>query len=143
MNEFEKEIVTDRYLRPMSAGRHIPWDDKKHLPTGWEGALRDHMTHAGVASAILDNLDFKAHANPEITEKHFGTEEERNEKRIEYELKIMNQLGAGEFDIAKFRGTIGEPRPAESIERRVTYLKKQLTEAKIRAKIRRIIKEAE
>ena len=31
----------------------------------------------------------------------------------------------------------------ETIDRRVTYLKKQLTEAKIRAKIRRIIKEAE
>ena len=166
MNEFEKEIVTDRYLRPMSAGRHIPWDDKKHLPTGWEGALRDHMTHAGVASAILDNLDFKAHANPEITEKHFGTEEERNEKRIEYELKIaknrwkathgedpsekevaswrkeiMAALGMG--DAAPLRGTMGAPRPAESIDRRVAYLKKQLTEAKIRAKIRRIIKEAE
>ena len=167
MNEFEKEIVTERYLRPMSAGRHIPWDDKKHLPTGWEGALRDHMTHAGVASAILDNLDFKAHANPEITEKHFGTEEERNEKRIEYELaladsryraahdgepppeamtqewrkEIMNALGMG--DAAPLRGTMGAPRPAESIDRRVAYLKKALTETKIRAKIRRIIKEAE
>ena len=67
----------------MSAGRHIPWDDKKHLPSGWEGALRDHMYSAGIASAIIDNLDFKAHAKPEITDKHLGTEEERNEKRIE------------------------------------------------------------
>ena len=57
--------------------------------------------------------------------------------------EIMNQLGAGEYDIAKFRATIGEPRPAESIDRRVAYLKKQLTETKLRAKIRRIIKEAE
>jgi hypothetical protein len=158
MNDFEKEIVTERYLRPMSAGRHIPWDDKKHLPTGWEGALRDFMTQAGVASAIMNNVDFKAHANPEITLKHFGTEEERNKKRVEYEMKlalsryraqhgklppeeeqeswrqeIRNQLGMG--DVA--------PLGTNAMSERIAYLKKQLTESKIRANIRKIIKEAE
>ena len=158
MNDFEKEIVTERYLRPMSAGRHIPWDDKKHLPTGWEGALRDHMYSAGVASAIIDNLDFKAHASPEITEKHFGTEEERNEKRIEYELKIAKnrwkathgedpsekEVGSWRKEIMNALG-MGDAAPlgTNAMSERVAYLKKALTETKIRAKIRRIIKEAE
>ncbi len=159
MNDFEKEIVTERYLRPMSAGRHIEWDDKKHLPAGWEGALRGHMHEAGVASAIIDNLNFKAHANPEITLKHFGTEEERNEKRVEYELKIARnrwKMAHGgkppsEEEVASWRQEIrnqlgmGDAAPlgTNAMSERIAYLKKQLTESKIRANIRKIIKEAE
>ena len=68
--------------------------------------------------------------------------EDPSEKEVaSWRKEIMAALGMG--DAAPLRGTMGAPRPAESIDRRVAYLKKQLTEAKIRAKIRRIIKEAE
>ena len=152
----------------MANGRHVGWDKMKHLPEGWEQQVRRWTTEAGVAGAIINKMDFARHADEAITTKFFGSKEEILKKRVDYEIgiasrryetvhgkppdqemldawtkEIMNQLGAGEFDIPKFRGTIGQPRPAESIDRRVAYLKKQLTETKLRAKIRRIIKEAE
>ena len=161
-------MLVENYLTGMSNGRHVGWDKMKHLPEGWEQQVRRWTTEAGVSGAIINKMDFSRHADEAITRKFFGSMEQILKKRVDYEVgiasrrweaangkpppqemvddwtkEIMNQLGAGEYDIAKFRGTIGAPRPAESIERRVTYLKKQLTEAKIRANIRRIIKEAE
>jgi len=173
MNVYEKEVLVERYLTPMSNGRQINWDKQKHLPQGWEQELRAWLNDAGVAGAIINKMDMSRHADEAVTTKFFGSKEEIIQKRVDYELgiasrryetvhgkppdqelleawakEIARQLGVGEFDIPKFRqdsirGTMGAPRPAESIDRRVAYLKKQLTEAKIRGKIRKIIKEAE
>ena len=111
-------------------------------------------------------MDFARHADEAITRKFFGSKEEILKKRVDYEVALADSrwraahngepppqemLDAWTKEIirqldpenATLRGTIGEPRPAESIDRRVAYLKKQLTETKLRAKIRRIIKEAE
>ena len=168
MNIYEKEVLVENYLTGMSNGRHVGWDKQKHLPEGWEQQVRRWTTEAGVAGMIINKMDFTRHADEAITTKFFGSKEEILKKRVDYEIgiasnryetvhgkppdqemldawtkEIMNQLGAGEYDIEKFRGTIGQARPAESIDRRVAYLKKQLTETKLRAKIRRIIKEAE
>ena len=173
MNVYEKEVLVERFLKGMSNGRHIGWDKVKHLPEGWEQEVRAWTTEAGVAGPIINKMDFARLADEAVTAKFFGTKEEIIQKRVDYELgiasrryetvhgkppdqemleawakEIARQLGADEFDMTRFRvdsirGTMGAPRPAESIDRRVAYLKKRLTEAKIRGKIRKIIKEAE
>ncbi len=204
MNVYEKEVVVEKLLRGMSNGVHIQWDQQNHLPPAWERMVREWMTQAGVAGAIINKVDFKRHAKPEITDKFFGTKEERDEKRLEYELRlaknrwianngrepsrqeveswrkeIMNQLGMGdaaplgtdarepappgyESAIAELKAAFGGREPTEEeiqdlLQRRrhrrgfdhtprlerVAYLKKRLTETKLRGKIRKIIKEAE
>ena len=160
MNVYEKEVVVEKLLRGMSNGVHIQWDQQNHLPPAWERMVREWMTSAGVAGAIINKVDFKRHAKPEITDKFFGTKDERDQKRLEYELKlaksrwkaqhgkdpseeeveswrqeIMNQLGMGDASPLGFDHT-------PQLER-IARLKKALTEAKIRGKIRKIIKEAE
>tara|TARA_R110001583_G_scaffold16196_30_gene65889 strand:- start:251 stop:3844 length:3594 start_codon:yes stop_codon:yes gene_type:complete len=157
MNEFEKEVLTEIYLRRMSAGQHVQWDQQKHLPVGWEKAVRTWMTEAGVAGPIINKTVERFESNEEITNEFFGTEEERNEKRVDYEMKlalsryraqhggppstemaaewrqeIMNQLGMGLGD--DLDGAMSE---------RVAHLKKALTEAKIRANIRKVLRETE
>ena len=166
MNVYEKEVLVERFLIGMSNGRHIGWDKQKHLPEGWESEVRRWTTEAGVSGAIINKMDFARHADEAITRKFFGSKEEILKKRVDYEVALADSrwraahngepppqemLDAWTKEIirqldpenATLRGTIGEPRPAESIDRRVAYLKKQLTETKLRAKIRRIIKEAE
>jgi len=51
----------------------------------------------------------------------------------EWRKEIMNALGMGD----------AAPLGTNAMSERITYLKKQLTEAKIRGNIRKIIKEAE
>jgi len=228
MSVYEKEVVVEKYLRGLSNGRYMEWDKQKNLPPAWERNVRAWMTSAGVAGAIINKVDFERHAKPEVTEKFWGTKEERDQERLEAELKlaksrwranhgedpseeevaawrkeIMNQLGMGDAaplgtdargsrdagaaaamgitpqeaenlrirlaaieeltaafggrkpteeeieDLLRrrrdrtLRGTLGAPVPAGSVRERVAYLKKHLTEVKLRAKIRRIIKEAE
>ena len=166
MNIYEKEVLVENYLKGMANGRHVGWDKMKHLPEGWEQQVRRWTTEAGVSGAIINKMDFARHADEAITRKFFGSKEEILKKRVDYEVALADSrwraahngepppqemLDAWTKEIirqldpenATLRGTIGEPRPAESIDRRVAYLKKQLTETKLRAKIRRIIKEAE
>jgi len=221
MSVYEKEVVVEKLLRGMSNGVYVQWDQQNHLPSAWERMVREWMTQAGVAGAIINKVDFRRHAKPEITDKFFGTKEERDEKRLEYELKlaksrwranhgedpseeevaawrkeIMNQLGMGDAAplgtdargsrdagaaaamgitpqeaenlrmrlaaIEELTIAFGGRKPTEEeiedlLQRkrqrrgfdhtprleRVAHLKKVLTEAKLRAKIRRIIKEAE
>ena len=55
------------------------------------------------------------------------------EEQESWRKEIMNALGMGD----------AAPLGTNAMSERITYLKKQLTEAKIRANIRKIIKEAE
>ena len=168
MSVFEKEVLVEKYLRSLSNGRYMQWDKQTHLPPSWEREVRAWMSEAGVAGAIINKVDFKRHAKPEITDKFFGTKDERDQERLEAELmlaksrwranhgkdpseeeveswrkEIMNQLGMG--DAAPLRGTLGAPRPAGSNPQleRVARLEKALIEAKIRAKIKRVLRETE
>ena len=69
------------------------------------------------------------------------------EEQESWRKEIMNQLGMG--DVAPLGANVALPTEVDNIElarqrrRRAAHLKKALTETKIRAKIRRIIKEAE
>ena len=110
-----------------------------------------------MAGPIINKTVERFESNEEITNEFFGSEEERNEKRVDYEMKlalsryraqhggppstemaaewrqeIMNQLGMGLGD--DLDGAMSE---------RVAHLKKALTEAKIRANIRKVLRETE
>lgn len=163
MNVYEKEVLVERFLTGMSNGRHIGWDKMKHLPEGWEREVRAWTAEAGVAGVIINKMDFARLADEAVTTKFFGSKEEILKKRIDYEIGIASRryeaangkpppqdmVNAWTKEVmrqidpenAQLRGTMGAPRPAESIDRRVAYLKKRLTEAKIRAKIRKIVTE--
>jgi hypothetical protein len=212
MNEFEKEVLIEKYLKPMSTGQVVRWEEAAHLPFGWNRNVTSWMTEAGVAGAIRDKYNSDELKNPEITLKFFGTEEERAKKAADYDLKLaINRYRMSGKDLSDedresirkeiyaahglgdtaplgtnaqiplekterekvieeltaafrgrapteeeiedllrrrkertVRGTLGAPRDlSESIDRRVAYLKKQLTEAKIRANIRKVLRETE
>jgi hypothetical protein len=167
MNEFEKEVLIEKYLKPLSNGAVHRWNTADDLPDGWSRNVQAWMQDAGVASAIGNKYNGEEIKSPEITEKHFGTADEREAKRKEQDIEMYVKRQAREMgremtpeeiqairDTYKepdnpvkrptlpgtLRGTLGAPRPAEGIDRRITRLQKALTEAKIRAKIMNILR---
>jgi hypothetical protein len=201
MNEFEKETLIEKYLRPMSNGRYVRWEVSNNLPNDWKRNVQGWMGDAGVAGAIANKYNGDHLASPETTKKFFGTEEEREAKRQEEDIEMYvkrqeqsmgRRMTPAEIEAIRdtynppprptlpgtLRGTLGEPRAAgaprmterekvieeltaafggrepteeeiervlrnRNVEERIARLKKALTETKIRAKIRRVLREAE
>jgi len=202
MNEFEKEVLIEKYLKPMSQGMGASrWEVGAHLPNGWGRNVDAWMADANIPHSLRRGANGEHLKSPEITKKFFGTEDEREAKRKEEDIEMYvkrqeqsmgRRMTPEEIEAIRdtykepagtLRGTLGEPREAgaprmterekaieeltaafngrapteeeiedllrrraeraSAVDERVAYLKKALTEAKIRANIRKVLRETE
>ena len=140
MNEFEKEVLIEKYLKPMSQGQaQYRWEVGAHLPTGWGRNVQAWMADANIPHSQRSGANGAHLERPEITKKFFGTEEEREAKRKEEDIEMYvkrqeqvmgRSLTPAEIEAIRdtysepdnpvkrptlpgtLRGTLGEPRAA-------------------------------
>jgi hypothetical protein len=133
MNEFEKEVLIEKYLKPMSQGMGASrWEVGAHLPNGWGRNVDAWMADANIPHSLRGGANGEHLKSPEITKKFFGTEDEREAKRQEEDIEMYvkrqeqsmgRSMTPAEIEAIRdtykepdnpgtLRGTLGEPQDA-------------------------------